>query len=289
MSRLYDGPILDAHLHFWSYRKGAIPWIDSGAQPLARTFAYPEYKAAADGLAVEGAVWIEAQAADPVVECREAAALAGPLPLAVVAHAPIDAPDLDARLQALALAAPNLRGIRDIVAAPPGQPSFARRPDLLAQAAFLDGLRALERRKLVFDLMLEPAQMPEAMALAAAAPRLSIVIEHAGNPDFSTPAGVRLWRDAMILASERPNVAIKLSALHCRMPEWTDQRLAEPICWAIKSFGVERVAFASDFPAHDRTVPMARAYLTFARAVASFRAGEQRALFHDNARRLYGL
>jgi predicted TIM-barrel fold metal-dependent hydrolase len=289
MRDLYAGPIVDAHVHLWSYRKGKIPWVDGSAQSLARTFAYDDYEAAAERLTVEGAVWIEAQAVDPVAECREATALAGPLPLAIVAHAPLDAPDLEAKLDALATAAQNLRGVRDIVAAVPGQPSFARRPDLLMHDAFLNGLHALQRRGLVFDLMLEPAQMADAMALAAAAPDLAIVIEHAGNPDLSTAAGVRLWRDAMAQAAERPNVAIKLSALHCRMPDWTDERLAEAINWAIQCFGVDRVAFASDFPAHDRNVPMARSYLTFARAVAGLSAAEQRALFCENARRFYRL
>ena len=290
MSRLYDGPIFDAHVHFWTYRAGERDWIETetGA-PLARSFAFPDYARAAQGLAVEGVVWVEALANDPVAECGDASALAGPLRTGVVAHAPLDAPDLEQRLDRLAAAAPTLRGIRDIAAAAPGRPSLARRRDLLERPAFAQGLRALERRGLVFDLMLEPGQMNAAIALAAALPKLSFVIEHAGNPDFSSIDGARAWRDAMAVAAERPNVALKLSALHCRMPNWTDETLLDPIRWAIGRFGVERVAFASDFPAHDRTCPMARAYLTFRRAAAAYGPSDQRALFYENAQRIYRL
>jgi len=89
------------------------------------------------------------------------------------------------------------------------------------------------------------------------------------------------------VAAGHEAVAVKISALHCRMPGWTDARLAAPIRDLIDWFGVARLAFASDWPVHDRTVPFARAFETFSAAVADFSADEQAALFHDTARRLY--
>ncbi|MBN8999279.1 MAG: amidohydrolase family protein [Rhizobiales bacterium] len=206
---------------------------------------------------------------------------------AVVAHAPLDAPDLEDRLDRLVDAAPMLRSIRDIVAVRPGFPSFARRDDLLQRPAFATGLRALARRGLAFDLMLEPWQMDAALKLASAIPDLQFIVEHAGSPDWSTGEGGRLWGEAMRAAARLPNVAVKISALHCRMPQWSDRALGAAILDLASWFGVARLAFASDFPVHDRTVPFARAYESFAAAVADLSADEQRALFHDTARRLY--
>mgnify|MGYP001809663277 CR=1 FL=1 len=287
----YRGPIVDAHHHLWRDAAATIPWLRApGNASLAADCGPAELRAAAGRLDIVASVWIEALAADPIAEAVAAAAVHAADPrvaTAIVAHAPLDAPDIGDRLDRLREAVPTLRGIRDIVAVRPGQASFARAPDLLSRPAFAEGLRALATRGLVFDLMLEPWQMPEALALARAIPELTVIIEHAGSPDFSTEEGAALWGAAMRAASRVPNVAVKISALHCRMPGWTDQRLQAPILELVDWFGAGRLAFASDFPVHDRTVPFARAYETFARAVEGLTAAEQAALFHDTARRLY--
>jgi len=286
---LYGGPIVDAHHHLWDYSPGKLPWLD-GEPALARDFRAADYFAAAGRLNIFATVWIEAVAADPLEEARAAARLPAQDPrlgAAVIAHAPLDAPDLPARLDALQAAAPALRGIRDIVAVRPGFPSLARHADLLQRPAFAEGLRELARRGLAFDLMLEPWQMPAALALARTLPSLPFIIEHGGSPDFTSPETAALWRHAMLPAAELPNVFVKLSALHCRMPGWSDGRLAPPIRMLVEALGVDRIAFASDFPVHDRTVPFERAFDTFRHAVADLSIHEQAALFYDTARRIY--
>jgi L-fuconolactonase len=287
---LYDGPIVDAHHHLWDYLPANYPWL-ADEPALARDVSPADYFAAAGNLDIVASVWIEAVARDPLAEARAAAALHEQDPrlaTALVAHAPLDAPDLSDRLDRLTHAAPMLRSIRDIVAVRPGaSSSFARHPDLLRRPAFARGLRELARRNLAFDLMLEPWQMAAALPLAAAIPDLQFIVEHAGSPDFSTKGSTALWRAAMEGASRLPNIAVKISALHCRMPVWSDAALADPILALVEWFGASRLAFASDFPVHDRTVPFARAFETFGRAVAPLSQAERQALFHDTAARLY--
>lgn len=287
----YRGPVVDAHHHLWRDAAATIPWLREPANAaLARDVGPDDHRAAAEGLGIVATVWIEAVANDPLAEARAAAAMNAADPrvnTAIVAHAPLDAPDIGERLDQLVAEVPQLRGIRDIVAERPGEPSFARASGLMLRPAFADGLRALAARNLVFDLMLEPWQTPMALALARRVPELAIVIEHAGSPDFADDEGTTLWYRAMRQAAMLPNIAVKISALHCRMPGWTDARLAVPIHALVEWFGAGRLAFASDFPVHDRTVPFARAYETFAQAVADLSASEQAALFHDTARLIY--
>ena len=287
----YRGPVVDAHHHLWRRGRATIPWLAAASNAaVADDYEPADYREAAAGLDVAATVWIEAVARDPLAEASEGAELHRSEPRmanAIVAHAPLDAPDISDRLDRLADVAPQLAGIRDIVAVRPGHASFARAPDLLRRPAFAAGLAELARRGLVFDLMLEPWQMADALALARRLPELRIVIEHAGSPDFASEEGTQLWRDAMMSAAALPNIAVKISALHCRMPGWTDARLAEPIRDLVEWFGPSRLAFASDFPVHDRTVPFARAFESFAEAVSDLSGQEQAALFHDTARRLY--
>ncbi len=188
---LYDGPVFDAHHHLWDVAAVDHPWLGApDTAALAATGGLAAYRAAAGALTVTGSVWIEALAADPVAEAAwitESVRDEPAVGAALVAHAPLDAPDVDARLDRLAAVAPRLAGIRDIVAVRPGAPSFARRADLLASDGFRRGCERLARRGLVFDLMVEPAQAPAALALVDAVPDLRIALEHAGNPDLSTP------------------------------------------------------------------------------------------------------
>lgn len=275
---LYDGPICDAHLHAWRYDAAIFPWLAAAeAAPLRRDWMRADYRAAVGGLDVRASVWVEALAVDPLAEARAAAAMASAeFATALVAHAPLDAPDLAPRLAALRTL-PGLRGIRDIVA-----PGFARRPDLLDAAAFAKGLERLAEAGLVFDLLLEPAQMLRAARLIQRLPGLQVVLEHAGSPGDAA-----VWAPGIEALAALPNVAVKLSALHCRVPGWTDESLARLIRHLLTLFGRERVMVASDWPAHDRHVPLQRSFLTFRRALRAFPAAVQRAVFHDNARRLY--
>ncbi|MCX5496153.1 amidohydrolase family protein [Kaistia dalseonensis] len=288
---LYDGPIIDAHHHLWTFDAAELPWLAAEANaPLARDFGAEDYGTAAGDLPIVATVWIEALARSSEREALAACAVRRRtlwLCNALVAHAPLDAPDIADRLDALRAALPRLRGIRDIVAVRRGANSFARRPDLLERPEFLEGLRALAERNLAFDLMLEPWQMKDALRLVKRLPGLQFIIEHAGSPDFSSDEGAALWQGAMKAAAAYPNVAVKISALHCRMPGWTDERLAGPIRALVDWFGVDRLAFASDFPVHDLSCPFRRAFETLGRAVAVLSPAAQRALFHDTAQALY--
>jgi predicted TIM-barrel fold metal-dependent hydrolase len=288
----YSGPIVDAHHHLWRYRADDYPWIGRSADPvLARDFLAAEYHAAAGDLPIAATVWIEAVAADPVAEAMTAQAVAagdGRLCNAIVAHAPLDAPDIAARLDRLIEAVPNFRGVRDIVAARAGQGTFARPGARLDNPAFLAGIRELARRGLSFDLMLEAPQIEEAATrLRHTAPDLPIVIEHAGGPDLGDPADIQAWRRGLRAFAELPNITIKISALHCRLRAWTDEALLPVVAEIVETFGADRTMFASDFPVHDRHCPMRRAFATFRNTTANASPDEQAALFAATARRVY--
>lgn len=191
MAGLYAGPIVDAHHHLWRYTPADHPRLAEEDPALTRDVGPRDYRAA------------------------------------LVAHCPLDAPDVEARLDRLQAAVPNLRGIRDIVSHRPGGASFARRSDLLADPAFARGLAAL------------------------------------------------------------PNTAMKISAPHCLEQRWTAAWLRDIVDALAGLFGVARACFGTDFPVRDRPRPAGAALDDFKAAAAGYPPGEQRALFHDTARRLY--
>jgi L-fuconolactonase len=101
----YAGPIVDAHHHLWRYRTEDFPWLAASGDPsLVRDFGEAEYRIAAGELPIEATVWIEALAADPLAEAAAAQAVNAThawLCNAIVAHVPLDAPDVALRLDRL--------------------------------------------------------------------------------------------------------------------------------------------------------------------------------------------
>ena len=57
----------------------------------------------------------------------------------------------------------------------------------------------------------------------------------------------------------------------------------------IEAFGVERSMFASNFPVDSLCADFDTIFSGFRKIVSGFSQAEQRALFHDNAVRIYGM
>lgn len=295
----YTGPILDPHIHLYRYDPRQYPWLSAPAlAPLRRDRLAADYRAAIGDLPIRAAVVIEAVSADPVAEVAtvvvEGAGSCGLVGRAVVAHAPLDAADLPDRLDRLARAGPVV-GIRDIVSHRPQGLNVSRGADLMARPGFLDGLRVLAARDWLFELMLLPHQLAEAAALLARAPEsLRVVVNHAGSPAARDADGFARWRDGMAALARLPAVSVKLSALQCLEPRfgtpaWSVADLHTIVDPLLAAFGADRCAFASDWPVHDRTLPLVQAFDDFLTLTAALSPAEQRTLFHDTAARLYGL
>lgn len=288
----HAGPVIDAHHHLWRATPGAHPWIEGNAA-LARDFTAADHAAAFAGTPIAATVWIEALAADPEAELSRAEAerqaSGGRVASALIAHAPLDAPDIGDRLERLAAISPALRGVRDIVSAGAGRPSPARHPDLLARPGFRAGLAALADRGLVFDLMLRPHQMPEAARLLARLPELRVAVEHAADPWDQSPEGLAAWRAGLGALAALPGTVLKVSALQCHDPGWSRDSLRRLMDAMVESFGPERLAWGSDWPVHDLACPGPLALQALRDVTADWPAPAQRALFAGTAAALYGL
>ena len=286
----HSGPVIDAHHHLWRARPGAHPWID-GTAALARDFTARDHAAAFGGAGIVATVWVEALARDPEAELMRAETersdSGGRVATALVAHAPLDAPDIAVRLDRLMALSPAMRGVRDIVSAGGGRPGPARRPDLLDCPRFRDGLAALSVRGLSFDLMLRPHQMTQAARLLDALPGLAVAVEHAGDPWDQSPAGLARWADGLRALATRPETILKVSALQCHDPGWSVEslrRLFEPM---VDTFGPARMAWGSDWPVHDLACPGPDALAACRDLTADWPAEAQQHLFHATAARFY--
>lgn len=300
---IYDGPIIDAHHHFWDLSLARHAWLSpvpgremvfGDPSPLYRSYLPADLRRDAEGQKLAGSVHVEAgwDRADCVGETRwlEGLARTTGLPSAIVVFAPLDDPKVQDILEAQLAASARVRGVRFIVSwHEDATKRFVERADYMIDPHWREGFARLAPLGLSFDLMLYPSQMPMAAKLAADFPDTSIIVNHAGSPADRDPDGMRRWRDGFCRLAEQSNVAIKISDLVAYDHRWTLESLRPVVLVCIDAFGPERCMFGSDFPVAGLHASFAACFDTFKAIVAGFAVADQRAMFHDNAVRLYRL
>ena len=138
-------------------------------------------------------------------------------------------------------------------------------------------------------MMIYSGQLGDALALARAFPDTNIVLNHTGSPADRDDDAIAAWRTGMSALAGAANVAVKISDLGAYDHNWTTESVRPFIRHTIDAFGTERCLFASDFPVAGLHGGADAVYDSFKTVVADLAPGEQRALFHDNAVRLYRL
>ena len=299
---MYNGPIIDAHQHFWEPDKNPHPWLQ---KEVLIPFRYGDYSAIKrrylpdDYLhdcaehRIIGSVYIDAEwdPADPLGETRYIHQVAERYgyPNAVVAQAWLNHPDCGALLQAQA-AWPLVRSVRH----KPGgalTPAEARQGvrSLMRDNQWQAGYARLEDHGLHFDLQTPWWHLDDAARLARDFPGIQIILNHTGLPADRSPAGLQGWHQAMSLLADLPNVAVKISGLGQAGIAWTLDNNRWIIRETLAIFGHQRCMFASNFPVDSLCVTLPALWRGFKQSVSGLPAADQQALFCDNARRIYRL
>ena len=282
--------IVDAHQHFWNPKLNRHPWLCE-EPPIA--FRYGDYAALrrpylpADYFADAGphevvkTVYIETEwdSRDPLGETAWVDRLRSQtgFPSVVVAQAWLDRDDVTDVLEAQA-ACSFVRGIRH-------KPPVGAMRD----ARWRAGYARLARLGLRFDLQTSWTELADAADLCRAFADTQLVLNHTGLPADRSAQGIAGWSRALRLLADCPNAAIKISGLGERGIGWTSGRNREIVLTAIETFGVARAMFASNFPVDGLCGRFETIFSGFREITKDFSAPEQRALFHDNATRIYAM
>jgi len=295
-----DLPIIDAHQHFWDLAHNRHPWLQDTPPirfrygdytALRRNYMPEEFRRDCAGHRVVKTVYVEAEwdPRDPVGETRWVSALAAAhgIPNAIVAQAWLDRPDV-AEVLAAQAAFPLVRGVRHKPRAAASADALAPgAPGSMGDARWRAGYALLERHGLHFELQTPWWHLAEAADLARAFTRTKIVLNHTGLPADRSPQGIAGWRAAMRALAECPNVAVKISGLGIPGRAWSTEDNAPIVDAVIEDFGVARCMFASNYPVDGLVASYDTIMAGFKSIVAGRPPAERRALFHDNAARIY--
>jgi predicted TIM-barrel fold metal-dependent hydrolase len=281
-------PALDAHHHLWDLRERRYPWLQDeppadfrygDTRPLRKNYLPADFLADAQPCGVLKSVHVEAEwdPLDPVGETRWVTRLAARhgFPHALVAQAWLDRDDVENVLAAQASFA-LARGVR-----------HKPEPGAMRSARWRRGYALLQRHGLHFELQAPWRELYDAADLASAFPRTTLVLNHAGLPADRSPEGLAGWRAAMRALADCANAVVKISGLGIKGHPWRVADQATVVLDAIAIFGAHRCVFASNFPVDGLVGSYATIMNGFREIVAGLPPADQRALFWENAHRVY--
>jgi predicted TIM-barrel fold metal-dependent hydrolase len=291
--------VIDPHHHLWDLSLYRYPWLEAHPQPdplasVRRNYLVDDFLADTRNQDLVKSVHVQAEI-DPSQSLAETEWLQGiadarGFPHGIVAWAPLQ--EGAAAEQALAAHAryPNVRGIRQLLNwdADPAR-SQCDRPDYMTDGQWRAGYALLGKYGLSYDLQAFPFQLEDAAKLAGDFPDTPMIVNHTGMPRDRDPASLEVWRRGMRSLAERPNVSVKISGLGMSEPTWSAESIRPLVLETIDIFGADRSMFASNFPVDKAFSSYDVLYDAFKTITAGFSADERRALFHDNAERIYRL
>ncbi|MET7246717.1 amidohydrolase family protein [Methylobacterium sp. EM32] len=300
MSR-YDGPILDAHQHFWEPDRNPHPWLKPGVripfrygdyEAIKRRYLPDDYRRDAAPHDIVASVYVETEwdPGDPLGETAYAAGLAAEwgLPNAIVAQAWLDRDDVAAVLAGQA-ACPLVRSVRHKPGGPDSPDAVGRGRTLMSDETWRAGYALLQRHGLRFDLQTPWWNLDEAVALARDFPATAIILNHAGLPARRDPDSLGRWRAALARFAACPNATVKASGLGQPDQAWTPELNGPVVRTLIDLFGADRVMFGSNFPVDSLCAELSPMIDGFKAIVAPLAPAEQEAFFIGTARRVYGV
>ncbi len=286
---------IDTHQHFWRYSAPEFPWISEAMPALRRDCLPPDNAGAMRAACVDGVVAVQARTLAEETDFLLGLADQHPEVLGVVGWADLGAADLEPRLQAWC-AHPAFKGLRHILQDEADASAWVQ------ASAHQRGLRALQRHRRVYDVLVFEHQMPAAVELCARHDAHWLVLDHVGKPALrdwgadGAPATSR-WSSHLRELAAMPHVMCKLSGAvtetdwpnhHGLRPQDTRNILA---CFdqALEAFGPQRLMFGSDWPVCLLRAPYAEVARIIDDWSLTLSDDERASLWGGNAVRCYGL
>jgi predicted TIM-barrel fold metal-dependent hydrolase len=290
--------VIDTHVHHWDLQRFRYPWMDDPAFDDLRKDYFPaDYRADAAKAPVEGWVHIQAEVdhqLDPVAETEWLGSLAdegnasgATGPLACVVYADLRAADVHEVLSRHCRY-PLTRGVRQEAWFDPASTrADIPREDLLSDPAWQEGYRVLAEFGLSFDLLVWPAQLPQAAAIAAETPAVPVVLEHVDLPDPAGDAGLRIWRVGVAALAQLPHACVKLSAFSWLGSPRDERAVRDVVSELLELFGPQRCMVGSNFPVERLAGDFSSLYELVLACLQDLSAEQRADVLADTARHFY--
>jgi predicted TIM-barrel fold metal-dependent hydrolase len=291
--------IVDAHHHTW--RKADLPWLSGPIQPrifgpyeaVRRDYLIDEFLADLAGTGVTKSVYVQTNWPKENFEAEVAwvsqIADQSGWPHGIVGYADVTVDDIRPQLDRLTKYK-LMRGVRMQLHWHENTTyRFAARPDLATDPKVQRNIARLADYGWSFDLQMFAPQMAGAAQLAAACPKVTFILQHAGMLEDLSEKGWAEWRAGMKLLAAQPNVMSKTSALGTFIHRNDPAHIAAIVRETVAMFGAQRTLFGSNFPIEKLWTTYPELIAAHRAAAAQLTDADARALMHDTAMRVYRL
>lgn len=277
--------IIDTHLHVIDQSVLRYPWLSQVAA-LNRDFSYRDYEREARRVGIGMALHMEvdvdpAQIEQETEQVGMLAAQPDSLIVGAIASCRPEEPDFAAYLERQRQN-PLVKGFRRVLHVVPDEVSEG--------TLFRENLKRLSGTGLTFDLVVQPHQIPKAIALADLAPDVQFILDHCGVPDIKG-GSEHPWREHVAEIARRPNVTAKISGVvaYADAENWTVEALRPYVEHVMEAFGWDRLVWGSDWP----VCTLGGSLSTWVAATHALLEGasveERTKLLSGNARRIWRL
>jgi len=273
--------ILDSHHHVWKYDAEQYPWIPAGT-PLVQSYSLDDLAQHSGEYDVQATVVVQARQTLEETDWLLSLADANPLCKAVVGWVPLQDDNIAEVLERYE-DEPLLKGVRHVI-------HDEADPAFMLRSAFLNGLHALSRTELRYDILIFGHQLPNAIKMVDQLPdEMPLVLDHIAKPVIEAGAFDQQWARDFAELAKRPNVLCKLSgmATEVRDETWDYETLKPYFEHAFEAFGPSRLMFGSDWPVALLKTDYPRWVATVLDAIKDFSADEQDQVLFRNAHRFY--
>jgi L-fuconolactonase len=286
---------IDTHQHYWRYAAEDFPWINAGMPALQKDCVPGDVLPALQAAGVDAVLAVQARSCADETDYLLGLAQINPQMVGVVGWTDLCATDVNETLDRYA-DRPLLKGFRHILQDEPALPVLMRNPD------FSRGVKAVQKRGLVYDVLVFDRQIATVVDFCARHNDHWLVLDHVGKPcirEWTTRSEVRSrWLASMRALASMPHVVCKLSGLvteadwaagHGVLPQ--DAKIMQE-CYdrALELFGPNRILYGSDWPVCQLAAPYEAVHGLAQRwANTRLTAPEQNAFWSGNAQRCYAL
>ncbi len=286
-----EAGLIDTHVHMWRVELARQTWMTDALDYIARDFGPPEFREATAGTGVTRAVVIEAGQTPAENQALAETAASSDLVAGIAPWVDITSPSLAGELDRWQQH-PKFVGIRM---------GFQgdEDPDAVTRPKVMDGLREIARRGLVFEFLVDTAQLAGVLTAHEQVPDLRSVVEHLAKPDMIGGSDDDVWYQAMgRIAAETAAVGkLSLSPLPAAIETaaknpgqgWNIDAVRPYVQFMLERFGARRLMWGSDWPIALVTTDYVSTLDAMRQAIGAVTEPDERRIFGETAVEVYRL
>ncbi|MDT0650787.1 amidohydrolase family protein [Autumnicola edwardsiae] len=227
---------IDAHQHFWHFDPEKYSWISD--KKIQKDFLPSDIKPLLKNANFEGTILVQADQSEEETQFLLNLAAENDFVKGVIGWVDLNSEEIEASLARFS--EKLFKGVRHTV--------YDEKGEFMTDPAFQSGVSKLANFDLIYEILVFPYQLPGALALAEKFPEQKFVLDHLAKPDFSKAPSEQWKQDIQKLAANK-NVFCKISGLLSETgKDWNPSDFSPFLDVVVKSFGMERLMFGSDWP-----------------------------------------